>query len=469
MKSANKVVFSGIWYTISNFMIKGMVFLTVPIFARLMDKSQFGDYSNYTTWLHLLMVIVSFNLYASVNRARLDYPQQLDAYCSSILLFGTIITAGFYFFIYLNLPIFEKIFSVDRFYIHLMFSYLLVQPALEVFQIKQTVLYQYKANVAVGITSTFLTTAVSVLLVLFMEDKLKGRVIGYLFPLIFLNIIIYGYFIIKGRCFRLSYCKYALLYSWPFVPHLLANYILSASDRIMITNLCGNEFTATYTIACNCMSIATLFLTSLNNAVSPWIFDKLENNEEKDINKITYPYCLIFFLSVQLVMLIGPELLWILGGPQYSNSKSIIIPLLVSAVLQFAYCLYVNIEQYSRKTWAIAMGTAIAASVNIGLNFILLPIYGYWIAAYTTLIGYIILFLVHYSFVRIIGYKNIYNDKIVFFMILASILEQPLILLLYSHILIRYIIFLSVVLSITFLFFAKKDKIKRLLRKEGDY
>ena len=190
MKSANKVVFSGIWYTISNFMIKGMVFLTVPIFARLMDKSQFGDYSNYTTWLHLLMVIVSFNLYASVNRARLDYPQQLDAYCSSILLFGTIITAGFYFFIYLNLPIFEKIFSVDRFYIHLMFSYLLVQPALEVFQIKQTVLYQYKANVAVGITSTFLTTAVSVLLVLFMEDKLKGRVIGYLFPLIFLNIII---------------------------------------------------------------------------------------------------------------------------------------------------------------------------------------------------------------------------------------------------------------------------------------
>ena len=67
MKSANKVVFSGIWYTISNFMIKGMVFLTVPIFARLMDKSQFGDYSNYTTWLHLLMVIVSFNLYASVN------------------------------------------------------------------------------------------------------------------------------------------------------------------------------------------------------------------------------------------------------------------------------------------------------------------------------------------------------------------------------------------------------------------
>ena len=237
----------------------------------------------------------------------------------------------------------------------------------------------------------------------------------------------------------------------------------------MITNLCGNEFTATYTIACNCMSIATLFLTSLNNAVSPWIFDKLENNEEKDINKITYPYCLIFFLSVQLVMLIGPELLWILGGPQYSNSKSIIIPLLVSAVLQFAYCLYVNIEQYSRKTWAIAMGTAIAASVNIGLNFILLPIYGYWIAAYTTLIGYIILFLVHYSFVRIIGYKNIYNDKIVFFMILASILEQPLILLLYSHILIRYIIFLSVVLSITFLFFAKKDKIKRLLRKEGDY
>lgn len=139
-------------------------------------------------------------------------------------------------------------------------------------------------------------------------------------------------------------------------------------------------------------------------------------------------------------MLLAPELLWILGGTQYSGSKSMVVPLLTSVILQFAYCLYVNVEQYSRKTWAIALGTTIAAIINVLLNYILLPKYGYWIASYTTLAGYVVLFFVHYIFVRIIGYKNLYNDKFVFLMIFAAVLEQPLISFLYEHTFIRFII-----------------------------
>ena len=73
---------------------------------------------------------------------------------------------------------------MDEFYIHTMFLYLLVQPALEIFQVKQRVLYEYKASVLLSFISTLVTTIPSILLVSLLEDKFKARVIGYIFPFI---------------------------------------------------------------------------------------------------------------------------------------------------------------------------------------------------------------------------------------------------------------------------------------------
>ena len=81
MSSIKKIISSSIWYTISNVITKGIGFLTAPIFARIMSKNQFGAYSNFITWLNLLATVVSANLYVSVNRAKLDFPKELDNYC----------------------------------------------------------------------------------------------------------------------------------------------------------------------------------------------------------------------------------------------------------------------------------------------------------------------------------------------------------------------------------------------------
>ena len=45
---------AGIWYTICNFAIRGINFITTPFFTRLISKSDYGLYSNYASWLSLL-------------------------------------------------------------------------------------------------------------------------------------------------------------------------------------------------------------------------------------------------------------------------------------------------------------------------------------------------------------------------------------------------------------------------------
>ena len=269
----------------------------------------------------------------------------------------------------------------------------------------------------------------------------------------------------KGKCINSQYIKYAVAYCWPFVPHLLALKALNASDRIMIKNMIGSEANATYTIANNCVSIAVLLFTSLNTAVSPWVFDRLHSKKTEELRKLTLPYVAIFAAFVYLIQLIAPEVLWIIGGEKYLEAKACFLPLFTSVIVQFCYALYVNIEQYSKKTWAITLGTTIAAIVNIVLNFLLIPRYGYVAAAYTTLVGYIVLFLVHYSFVRIIGYKNIYNDKVVFAAIIFSLMFQLVILVLYQHDVARYIVAGIYILIGACLVFWKRKEIIKILKE----
>ena len=434
------VIKSGTWYVISNFFVKGFVFITIPIFSRLMTPGEFGAYSNFIAWVNLFAIIVTMNLHTSINRARLDYHKQIDAYCSSILITSTLITLLFYAITCCFINDVAKMTSLDIMYIHIIYWYLLFQPAVEIFQIYQRVTYKYKISVCISALTTFSTLLLSITLILFMHNKFLARVIGYIVPMIIISISIYIATIFKGKSFDLAYCKYALLYSWPFVPHLLATYMLSTSGRIMITAFCGSEYTAIYTIASTCMSILVVFLTSLNNAVSPWIFDQMYINKYNMIYKITLPYILIFYIPLQIIVLLSPEIVILLGGNQYKAATDTLPILTLSVFFQFAYCLYVNIEQYARKTWAIAVGTLIAASINISLNYFLLPQYGYQISAYITLLSYIILFVIHFCFVKLIGYPQIYNDKCVLFTLLIAICIQFIMVNLYIYTTLRYII-----------------------------
>ena len=73
-----------------------------------------------------------------------------------------------------------------------------------------------------------------------------------------------------------------------------------------------------------------------------------------------------------------------------------IIPRVVlSNFIIFAYTLYVNIEHYHKNTKGITFNTVIAAITNIILNLLLIPRYGYVAAAFTTLVSYLVSFVLH--------------------------------------------------------------------------
>ena len=443
-----KALRSGVWYTLSNFLLQGIAFITTPIFTRLMTKSDFGSFSNYTAWLSIVAIVCTLEFKSSVSRAYYDFTEDFDGYLSSITFLGTLITAGFYALVLIFRGFFESLLGMDFLYINIMFLNVLFAPALEILQAKHRIQLKYKAFVAVSIATTLSSTLLSVLLVTRLENRLAGRIVGQALPLIIAYVIAFILVISRGRTlYNKDYWKYALVFSAPIVPHLLSNTLLGSSDKVMITAMAGSEANAIYSLAYSCGMIISVLFTSMNQAWVPWLFEKLHEEDHGTINKVSKLYLAVFMIMLEGAVLLAPELMLIMGGRSYEEATAVVAPIMLGYGFKFVYTFYVNIEQYEKKTYFISVGTIVAAVINIVLNLIFIPRYGYAAAAYTTLAGYIILMLLHLIFCRkilkIAGmYDNVFILIALGLMTVAGLASQ----LLYKNTPVRYavIAFLAV-------------------------
>ncbi|MCD8150499.1 MAG: oligosaccharide flippase family protein [Clostridiales bacterium] len=467
---SNVVAKAGIWFTVCNFAFRGMAFFTVPIFTRLLTKVELGSFSNYSSWITILMVLTSLELYESIVRSKVEFEEDIDSYIWSILSFSTLFTLVLYVFAVLNISLVSDWLQVEPKYIHLMFLYFLTSPAYSMLITKHRAFYHYKLFVLITAIVTLSSTALSVTFVLTFEDKLWGRALGQYLPSIIVGGVILIYLAFKGKHIKLQYWKYALVICVPLVPHTLSAQLLSSSDRIILTQLCGSEITAFYSVASSCYHITTILMNSMNKAWTPWLFDQLKRNRYEKIRSFSKAYILIFAVCAWGVMLIGPELIYIFGGTAYAVSVYCLLPLMTSCIIQFIYLFYVNVEFYTKKTVATAMATMTAAALNIVLNFAFIPIfpeYGYVVASYTTLVGYFVLMLIHYFIVRQRGLAHIYDTKFFVLLALTALLIMGVINMLYQHTILRYIITL-VYGGILLCFLLKhKDEIVKFFKKGG--
>lgn len=71
---------AALWFTICSFLQKGISFITVPIFTRLMSTEEYGTYTVYLSWLQILTILTSLYLFNGVyDNAMAKYEKQRDA------------------------------------------------------------------------------------------------------------------------------------------------------------------------------------------------------------------------------------------------------------------------------------------------------------------------------------------------------------------------------------------------------
>ena len=458
---SSKILKAGIWYTLGSFLIKGINFITLPIFARLLSTSDYGEASIYNTWLSVLTLIIPLDLSASVVRGRSDFKEKFDSFLSSILFLATLSLLAFLGISILFSDFISSLLDIDEKLIVLLIIHSFFMFVINFITAKYTSEYKYKSYILVSIATTFINIVLSIILIMALNDnKYFGRIIGSAFSMISVGIIVYIRVMIKGKVLiDLKYWKYALILSLPLILHSLSGLILSQSDRVMIDRFIGSNKAGIYSFTNTIAMLVDVLFVSLNRAWVPWFYEKMDTKSYKEINSRTKYYIMLFTSITCLLIFISPEIVMIMGSEDYWEGLTLVPPIMVGYFFMFLYSLPVNIEFYQKKTYHTSIGTMLAAAINIILNYIYIPKYGYTAAAWTTLISYIFMFIFHYIITKYVLKVKVFSYKIFLIAIIIIVITSIVFYMLIDLIIARYILLIVSVIFIL-IYYRKNNFIK---------
>lgn len=418
---------AAIWYTISSFVSKAIIYLCTPLYTRVLTLGEFGLYNNYVSWQAILLAIFAMGLDASVTIAYFDYKDEkkFREFISTIVIASLLFPLVYCVIIVLNLDYFSNILNMDNVCIFLMMGNLCLYSTLNIFQTEQRVKSEYKIVSYMTIFSAVGTVVITMLLIYFLHNKLYAIVLGNILFNSFISFIILCYYLSRTFSFKLEYLKYALVVCVPLIPHVLSGVINGSSGQVLITKFCGPDKTALFGLVYTISMVVTLFTSCVNRAWVPWFFDKIKKNELFDIQPILSKTIILFSWITIGMCLLGPEIVILVGGIKYYEASIVIFPIILHCFIDYIYTIYVNVEFYEKKTFGISVVTVITAVIGFCLNYFLIPRFGYVMAAYTIFITTGLSLLLHLFIVFKMGklflFDNIYMFKVLLFTICGCI------------------------------------------------
>lgn len=417
-----KAVKASLWFTLCSILQKGISFMTIPIFTRMLSVEEYGVISLFGAWQSILSIFATLNLSFQIfNNGMVKFEKDQAGYTTAMLglsNFATIILFIIYCIFHTQLDV---VFDLPLEAIVLMFISFLFSAATSLWTVQQRYLFEYRLLCQITLGLTFGSAVLGVFFVYFRETGIAR---------IFANTIVEAivgagiYFLLLRKSKKLihfSYWRYALKLDLPLIPHYLSMMVLGNSDRIMISDMCGKAITALYSVPYNASLVMWIIITSINATFIPWTYQKCKTGEFKKIKESSSLLLMLVMVITLLPSLFAPELVWILGADRYRESMWVVPPVSCSVFFVFVYSLFSNVELYYERSQNIMIASLAAAAGNVILNYICIPYFGYIAAAYTTLACYILLSVMHYCFMlnvckdRKIS-EPIYNIRLIAFL-----------------------------------------------------
>lgn len=456
-----------LWIMLCTMLQKGISLICVPIFTRIMDTEEYGQVSAYFAWVNIAAIISSFKLNAGVyNKGLSKYKDDQKGYCLAMQYTTSLFTVVLLLlYIVLREPI-NKFTDLSTALTLLMFVELFFNTSMGFWTVRMQYEYKYRPIVFATLVLTILNPLLGVIMVTGTAPGEKG--LARILSVIISQAIVGGFFYIvnlkegKGK-FKFAYAKFAVIFNVPLLPHYFSEYILNQSDRIMIQKMCSYSDVAFYSVAYNAGMLLTIITSSINQALTPWLYQSLDNKNYKDIKNNLLSLAAVITIPLLVLIAFAPEAIHLLAGEEYASAMYVIPPVAGSVIMLFLYTNFANIEfyyDYNKFTMYISV---IGAVINIVLNYICIKMFGYVAAGYTTFASFMVYFVGHYLFMESIMKRHegthLILGKYVVFICVGLSLVSLLFSLIYAYWIIRY----SIIILICIAVFLKRKTIMKTL------
>lgn len=464
-----KALVSGSAFVATQMLVRSITFLLTPIFTRLVSTEQYGIIHVYESTLLLTVPIFSLCLYRSVERAKFDFKDKFDEFVSSALTLSLI--SIFVAFLVITLffkDVFMQIAGLDTLMYIYMILYTVFYTSYQFYIRKEKQLLRYKQATAVTIIATGPATVLSVILVYFgnragkLDALVDLRTIGFYTPMI-IGGIAAAYFIYKTANFKVStkYWKYGLAYSLPLIPEMISITIMNQSDKLMVKNMVGAAESGIFSLATTVSAIIWILEDSVWNAWLPWLYEKINRDEKKDAAEMWQKIVILFSFISWMLVLLGPEIILVLGGKKYAASVYLIAPMVTGTLFRFSSFMHTAVQNYYKKTKTVAIGTVLAMIINVILNYVCILKYGYQAAAYTTAVSYLLLVIIQCYLEKRVTGSNLFPPKRILLILISVFAINTATMLLFG--VARPVRYLIAVLAMAIMFYVCRPYLSKML------
>lgn len=466
MNKYKKLGLDTLYMLVGNFGSKLIIFLLLPIYTRLLSTKELGKVELVLSYSNLLLPILSFLMYEAIFRLSMGKKEEeKQKYFTTYLIFGNItILLSFTIICFIN-----KIFAID-FQIDLTMLFLILIVTFNYEYLKQflKVLDLVKEYSFLGIIYTLLYMCLNLYLV-----KVEG-VFGYFKSIIITNILliflvitffkIFKFFNIKF--FDVDIIKEGIFYVIPLIPTSLIWWIINLSNRIILNHFYSLEYLGIYSVSSKFALILSTIFTIFYSSWQISAIKEGERKEYKNFYKIVFKITeIILTIAVILLLFLLQYFYKYIIGKEYIEALRYISILMFGTIFSnFSSFIGVNYVVFKRTKNAFYTGI-LAASLNLILNFLLIPNFGILGACISNFLAYLLFFILRkFDSKKIIELEI--STKYILFYIIWSL---SVVILFYNYNIINSI-FIIGLLIIYILFNIKfiNNTLKELKKKIGD-
>jgi len=393
-------------YTVSTFIQRTQGLVMMPIYTSenfLASKSEYGDLSLFYVFTAFTAVIYLYGMDSAFMRYYfLGKHKRKDIYKTAFLGVSTnalILTA----IIYLSAPFLAQIFFGSPDYaFHIKISALII--FLDTFSnLPYLILRVEEKSVSfstIKIIRFIIELGLNVLFIVYY----KMGFIGVLYANVlaaFINVLIllpYQFSYLKGK-WNLEAFKSLAMFGVPLIPNGIAYLIVEMSDKLLMRHLLGKDLLGLYSANYKFGTIMVILIMAFRTAWQPFFLKIAKKKEAKEVYSRVLTYftliavfsvILVSYLIEYIVQIPFPGDITLLGKGYWSGLS--IIPIILTSYLFFG--LYVNFTvgiYIKKKSHLMIIFTGLAAAINVGSNFFLMPAFGIMGAACATFLSYFIM------------------------------------------------------------------------------
>lgn len=372
-----------------------ITFFLLPLYTYALSTEEYGIVDLLNTLISLFIPIVILQIDQGVFRFLLDAREKEDEKKKII--------SSTFFFIILQSIIYLGIFAIASSFIHNDYKYFLAINL--VAMAFSTVLLQISRGMGDNVryaVGSFLTGFITVILNIILIVVFKLGAYGLLIASLFGNIICIIYIFFAKKLYNYIKIKYIdttnlksiLKYSVLLVPNMLSWWIVSASDRLIISTVIGISANGIYSAANHFSGI----FSTLNNVINmTWTESAALNIEAEDKEKF---FSKIFKLYIQFfgalclgVIAFMPFVFPLLVNSKFNSAYYQIPILLIATFFNILTSFLGSIYIAKKLTNEIAKTSIFSAIINIIINVCLINFIGLYAASISTLVSYFIMFV----------------------------------------------------------------------------